>query len=488
MSGHSLLSGPSRRWVALTIVCTGQLMLTLDATIVNVALRPIQHDLHFSGASLTWLPNGYLIALGSFLMLCGRLGDLWGRTAMFLSGVAIFTFASLTCGLAGSPGVLVGARFVQGFGAAAMASGILSLIVVEFPDADARATATSVFIFVAVAGASLGLVIGGVITQALGWHWLFFINVPVGLFVFLAGRATLERPPAAAGRKRVDWLGSLLITLAMLAATTAIVRSENVGLGSAQTIGLLLAAALLLVAFSFFERHISEPILPPVVLKIRSLKTIATARGVLMVGNYGAFFVCALYFENIKGFTPQQTGFVFLPQSLMVTAMSLGPSGRIARRFGLRFTFLAGIAVVAVGIAILALALEPHTAYLPFQGLGLALTGIGIGAAFISSTQLALVDVAPGEAGIASGFLNTVQQFGSATGVALLGTIAATHADALSHSGASLDAALTSGYRLSLAIGAAVIGVAFVASLFALRGTAVGDVASQEAGAVVEPL
>jgi EmrB/QacA subfamily drug resistance transporter len=474
--------------VALTIVCAGQLMLTLDATIVNVALRPIQHDLHFSGATLTWLPNGYLIALGSFLMLCGRLGDLWGRTSMFLFGVAIFTFASLTCGLAGTAVVLVVARFVQGFGAAAMASGILSLIVVEFPDAPARATATSVFIFVAVAGASLGLVVGGVITQALSWHWLFFINVPVGVFVFLAGRATLERAPAAAERKRVDWIGSLLITLSMLAATTGIVRSENVGLGSGQTIGLLLAAAAVLVGFTFYERHVAEPIVPPVIMKIRSLKTIAVARGVLMVGNYGSFFVCALYFANVKGFTPQQTGLAFLPQTLGVTLMSLGPSTRLARRFGLKFTFLTGVGLVSAGLVVLALALHPHTGYFPFQALGLAMTGLGIGAAFISSTQLALVDVAPGEAGVASGLLNTVQQFGSATGVALLGTIAASHANSLIHAGEDLAASLTSGYRLSLAIGAAVVAVGLVASAIALRPRAAKDVPAKEQGAAIEPL
>ena len=464
ISLHGLARGPSRRWVALGVVCLGQLMLTLDTTIVNIALPSIQRELGFSAAALTWVPNAYLIALGSFLLLGGRLGDLWGRTPMFLTGIAVFTAASLACGLAGSPGVLVFARFVQGVGAAVMASGILALIVVEFPDPAGRATATSVYTFVAIAGGSLGLIIGGWVTQALGWHWIFFINVPVGIAAFAAGRVTLERPPACEARRGVDWVGSALITLSCLAGITAIVRSENVGIGSAGTVGLLLLALALLVAFFVVERRIPDPILPPRILRTGSLTVVAGSRWLLLLGNFGAFFVGVLYFQHVKGFSPRETGAAFLPQTLLVAAMSVGPAIRLARRFGLLATFLTGDAAVIVGIGWLAVVLRPHTPYFPWVALPLALMGFGMGTAFISSTQLGLADVARGDAGIASGVLNMSQQIGAATGVALLGTIAATRATALEHRGVAMADALCSGYRLSLAVGAALVFVSLVAA------------------------
>ncbi len=380
----------------------------------------------------------------------------------------MFTVASLACGIAGTPAVLVAARFVQGFGAAVMASGILALIVVEFPDPAGRATATSIYTFVAVAGGSVGLVAGGWITQALSWHWIFFINVPVGVIAFLIGRATLERRPADAAR-RVDWAGSLLITLSCLAGLTAIVRSDSVGVGSLATIGLLLVAACLLAVFFVVESRVADPLLPPHILRTRSLTVTAGVRWLLLIGNFGAFFLLALYFQHVKGFSPRTAGLAFLPQTVGVAFMSLGPSTRIARRFGLRATTLAGLVTMIAGLGILALSIYPHTAYFPLIAVALAILGIAMGLAFISTTQLGLVDVPHADAGIASGIMTMSQQLGAAAGVALLGTIAASRAGALEHSGVAIADAMCAGFRLSLAIGAASACAALVMAIVLLR-------------------
>ena len=286
-----IMNSRDKRWLALAVVCMGQLMMILDATIVAVALPAIKTDLHFSSSSLTWVMNAYLIAFGSFLLLGGRLGDLIGRTRMFLVGIAIFTGASVLCGVASSEAMLIGARFVQGFGAAAAASAILALIVVEFPDARERVRAMSAYTFVSVAGGSIGLIAGGLLTQALNWHWIFFINVPLGAIAFLAGRATLDHDRGLGLGQHVDVLGSVLITAAAMIGIYAIVGSEDHGLLSARTLGLAGVAAVLLGAFLAVERRVASPILPLEIMRLRSLMVACGVRALMVCGMWATFFV-----------------------------------------------------------------------------------------------------------------------------------------------------------------------------------------------------
>jgi MFS family permease len=264
-------SSDQRRWLALMVVCLAQLMIVLDTTIVNVALPSIQRDLHFTQGNLTWVINAFLIAFGSFLLLAGRLGDLFGRKRIFLIGVVTFTVASALCGFASSQGLLIAARFVQGIGGALSASVILAIIVTEFPLAEDRAKAMSAYVFVAVAGGSLGLLAGGALTQALNWHWIFFVNLPIGVATFGLGRALLPGDKAVAARQRIDWLGSLLVTLSLMTAVYAIVQATSFGWGSVQVLGFGALAGALMAAFLALEARIANPIVPLRILRLRGL-------------------------------------------------------------------------------------------------------------------------------------------------------------------------------------------------------------------------
>ena len=458
-----------RRWLALGVVCLGQAMMVLDVTIVNVALPDIQRDLGFSTSSLTWVPNAYLIAFGAFLLLAGRLGDLLGRTQMFLTGLAVFTLASLACGLATSEAALIVARFVQGLGSAITASGILALIVVEFPSARERATATSAYTFVSVAGGSIGLLAGGVLTQALDWHWIFFINLPLGVLAFALGWAVLDRRPGLGLGKDLDVLGSVLITLASVVGIYGIVQAEETGIAAPRTLGLLAAAAVLLAVFLRLEQRVASPILPPHVLRLRSLMISCGVRALMVVGMYATFFLGALHFEQVRGLSPAQTGAAFLPQTLVVAALSLGITSRMSARFGARPVLLGGLATMAVGIGLLALLLTPEASYFPGMGLAFMVIGLGAGSSFMTLVQLALADVPAADAGIASGIVNVSVQLGGAVGVALLGTIAASRTGALRDGGASVTEALTAGHRLAVALAAGIVAVALALAAVLLR-------------------
>jgi EmrB/QacA subfamily drug resistance transporter len=458
-----------KRWVALAVVSLGQLMMILDATIVNVALPDIQRDLGFSQGALTWIPDAYMIAFGSFLLLGGRLGDLVGRARLFLAGIAVFTAASVLCGTAGSEATLIAARFVQGLGAAIAASAILALIVVEFPDPLERMRAMSAYTFVSVAGGSLGLLAGGVLTEVLSWHWIFFVNVPIGAIAFVLGHLVLDRDRGIGLTRDVDVLGSVLVTLSGMVAIYGIVGAAEYGLTAPRTLGLLAAAGALLAGFLRYERRIENPILPVHILHLRTLMVACGVRALMVCGMWTTFFLGALYFERVRGFTPVEAGAAFLPQTLVVALLSLGPAAQLNDRFGPRRVLLAGMTVLVVALGLLAASMQADMPYFPTQAVGFALAGIGAGTSFMTLMSLALADVPAADAGVASGLVNVSVQIAAAFGMAALGTIATSRSDALRAGGDGLADALAGGYQIAFVIAAASVAAGLAVAVRWLR-------------------
>src|SRR3954471_3276107 len=313
-----------RRWAGLIVVCLAQLMIVLDVTIVNVALPSIQHDLHFSQASLTWVVNAFLVTFGSLLLLAGRLGDLLGRRRVFLAGVTVFTLASLLCGVAPSAGALIAARLLQGVGAALQASVILAIIITEFPEAAERARAMGAYVFVSVAGGSLGLLAGGLLTEALSWHWVFFVNLPIGLATFALGRALIRADSGLGFGHGVDWLGSLLVTASLMSGIYAIVEATSHGWLSTAVLQFGVLAVLLMAAFLMLESRIANPIMPLRVFRLPGLMNASVVRGFLVTGMYSTFFLGTLYLEQVRHYSAFQTGAAFLPWTLTVAVLSQG--------------------------------------------------------------------------------------------------------------------------------------------------------------------
>ena len=457
-----------RRWFALIVVCLAQLMIVLDTTIVNVALPSIQHDLHFTQGNLTWVVNAFLITFGSLLLLAGRLGDLIGRKRVFLAGVVVFTAASALCGFAPSQGLLIAARFIQGVGGALSASVVLAIVVTEFPhDAD-RARAMSAYVFVAVAGGSLGLLAGGVLTQTLNWHWIFFVNLPLGVATFALGRALI---PADHGRglgSGIDWLGSLLVTVSLMTAVYAIVGATAHGWGSAQVLGFGALAIALMAAFLAVEARVPNPIMPLRVLRLRGLIGSSAVRGFLVTGMYSTFFLGALYLERVLHYSALQTGLAFLPWTVTVGIFSLGITARLMRRFGAMPLLLVGMCIIIVGLALLVSA-GAHTSFFPTLFLAYLAVGLGIGNSFAPLLTIAMADVPAGDAGLGSGIVNVSQQVAGALGLAVLGTLASNRSRALAGDGHSLATSLLSGYHLAFTVGAGSIAAGILATLVVLQ-------------------
>jgi len=457
-----------RRWITLVIVCLAQLMIVLDATIVNVALPSIQHDLHFSQANLTWVVNAFLITFGSLLLLAGRLGDLVGRRRVFLAGLTIFTAASVLCGAAPSQGMLIGARFLQGVGAAAQASVILAIIVTEFPEAAARARAMSAYVFVSVAGGSLGLLAGGVLTQALSWHWVFFVNLPIGVLTFALARLLVRADPGLGLAHGVDWIGSLLVTGSLMAAIYAIVEATGRGWISPPVLGFGGLAAVLMAAFLRLQARLENPIMPPRILRLRGLTHASLVRGFLVTGMYSTFFLGALYLEHIRHYSALQTGAAFLPWTLTVAVLSQGITARLVGRFGPRAVLMAGMAAATGGLVLFS-TLGPSTGFFPTIFLACLAMGLGIGGAFLPLLTLAMADVPAADAGLASGITNVSQQVGGALGLAALSTIAANRSRALLSAHRPLASALIGGYHLAFLVGAGTIAAGALLGWLLLR-------------------
>jgi EmrB/QacA subfamily drug resistance transporter len=457
-----------RRWIALAVLCLGQLMMVLDATVVNVALPSIQHDLHFSQGNLTWVMNGYLITFGGLLLLAGRLGDLVGRKRVFLSGLVLFTAASILCGVAGSQATLIGARLLQGAGGAVASAVILAIIVTEFPERAEQAKAMGMYAFVSAGGGSIGLLAGGVLTQSLDWHWIFFVNVPIGLIAFVFGRALIEENEGLGLAGGVDVLGSVLVTAATMAGAFAIVKSSEYGLLSARTLGVGGASLALLAAFLLLESRIANPIMPLRVLRLRMLMGSSLVRGFLITGMFSAFFLGSLYLERVLGYNAIETGLAFMPLTVSIALMSLGISARAVSRFGPLRTLAFGLAGIVTGLLLLA-GQGVHASYFPGLFFAFMALGLGAGASFLPLLTMGMADAPARDAGLASGIINVSVQLFGAIGLASLGTIATDHTRSLTASGHSLAESLTGGYHLSYLVAATCVALGIVAAFAVLR-------------------
>jgi EmrB/QacA subfamily drug resistance transporter len=478
------------RWLALIVLCLGDLMIVLDTTIVNVALPSIRADLGFSETSLAWVVNAYLLTFGGFLLLGGRLGDLFGHRRLFLIGIGLFTAASLACGLASSQAFLVGARAVQGLGGAVVAVVALSLIMTLFTEPAERAKAMGVIGFVAAGGGSIGVLLGGILTDVLSWHWIFLVNLPVGVAVFALCLALLPGGGGQAAAGRLDVAGAVTVTTSLMLAVYAIVNGNQAGWASIQTLGLLASAAVLLALFLGIETRARSPLMPLGLFRLRNVAT-ANVVGVLWAAAMFAwFFLSALYLQLVLGYSPLQVGLGFLPANLIMAAFSLGLSAKLVMRFGFRAPLATGLLLSAVGLVLFARA--PVDGSFAVDVLpSMILLGFGAGMAFNPMLLAAMSGVEQSEAGLASGIVNTAFMMGGALGLAVLASLAASRSDSLLASGDNALVALNGGYHAAFLVAAVfAVAAAVVGAVFLRTGTeapvheseqAVGTPASAEA-------
>ncbi len=443
-------------------------MIVLDTTIVNVALPSIREDLAFTETSLVWVVNAYMLTYGGFLLLGGRLGDLYGQRRLFLLGTTLFTLASLACGLAGSQGLLVVARAVQGLGGAVVSAIALSLIMNLFTEPVERAKAMGIYGFVMAGGGSVGALLGGLLTDALSWHWVFLVNIPIGVAVYALTVILLRESRAPAGAARLDVGGAVTVTASLLLAVYAVVNGNEAGWTSAQTLTLLGAAAGLLALFLALETWVRDPLMPLRLFRLRSVAT-ANVVGILWsAAMFAWFFVSALYLQLVLGYSAMQVGLAFLPANLIMAAFSLGLSAKMVMRFGIRVPLAAGLALTAAGLALFAL--SPVDGSFARHVLpGMALLGIGCGMAMNPVLLAAMSDVPQSESGLASGVVNTAFMMGGALGLAVLASLAAARTDRLLALGADSLAALNGGYHIAFAIGAVFAAAASLLSAALLR-------------------
>jgi EmrB/QacA subfamily drug resistance transporter len=474
-----------RRWLALLILCLGDLMIVLDVTIVGVALPSIRADLGFSETTLAWVVNAYLITFGGFLLLGGRLGDLFGHRRLFTAGIALFTAASAVCGLANSQEMLVAARAVQGIGAAVVSAVALSLMMTLFTEPTERARAMGVFGFVASGGGSLGVLLGGILTDALDWHWIFLVNVPVGVLVVVLTLIVISGARVETGSQRLDLAGAVTVTASLMIAVYAIVNGNEVGWLTGRTLGLLAASAVLLAIFLVIEANVRSPLVPLRLFRLRNI-AVANAVGVLWAGAMFAwFFLTALYLQLVLGYSPLEVGLAFLPGNLVMGAMSIGLSAKLVLRFGIRPPLTVGLLFACLGLLLLARAPVDGTFaadVLP----SMILLGLGAGMAFNPVLLAAMSDVEPTEAGLASGVVNTSFMMGGALGLAVLASLAASRTDALLGDGESQTAALTGGYHVAFLVGAVFAAAAAALGALFLRART-PEAADERDEAVGEP-
>src|SRR5215217_2030061 len=453
-----------KKWLALYVLCLGNLMIVLDTTIVNVALPSIREDLGFSEASLAWVVNAYLLTFGGFLLLAGRLGDLYGNRRLFLGGITAFTLASLACGLATSQAFLVAARAVQGLGGAIVAAVALSLIMTMFTEPADRAKAMGFIGFVAAGGGSIGVLLGGVLTDRLSWHWIFLVNLPVGAAVFALCLVLL--PAARSGaRQRLDFAGAVTVTSSLIVAVYAIVGGNERGWTSATTLGLLALSTVLFAAFVAIESRVASPLVPLGLFRIRSVAT-ANVVGVLWAAAMFAwFFLAALYLKLVLGFSPLEIGLSFLPANLIMGAFSLGLSAKLVLCFGIRPPLVGGMSLVAVGLALFARA-PVDGSFVADVLPSMVVLGLGVGMAMNPVLLAAMSDVPQEQSGLASGVVNTAFMMGGALGLAVLASLAASRSESLLTGGDARLAALAGGYHAAFLVG----------SIFAAAAAAVGAV------------
>lgn len=461
------------RWLALYVLCAGMLMIVLDATIVNVALPSIQDDLGFSQSNLAWVINAYMIPFGGLLLLAGRMGDLLGQRRVFLVGLAIFTVASLVCAVSQNQEMLVGARFIQGIGGAMASAVILGMIVTMFPEPAAQAKAIGVYGFVASAGGSIGLLLGGVLTDAISWHWIFLINLPIGIGVAYMAKRLVANPDGIGLSEGADFPGAFLLTSSLMLGVFTILQIENWGWGDSRTLILSAVSAVLLALFIFRQARIANPLMPLRLFRSRNVAGSNVLQALLVAGMFGMFFLGALYLQRVLGYSPLEVGFAFLPTTIVMGGLSLGFSEKLIMRFGPRTTLIPGVCLVVV--ALLLFARTPvdgnyFTDLLP----PFLLIGIGVGTSFPAIMTLAMSGATPEDAGLASGLVNTSMQVGGSIGLAVLATLSTERTNALLADGEGQLEALNAGYHVAYLIGAGLAAAAVAIAIFVLRAPAPG--------------
>jgi EmrB/QacA subfamily drug resistance transporter len=445
------------RWIALYVLCVGVLMIVLDVTVVNVALPSIKEDLGFSQSSLAWVVNAYLIAFGGLLLLAGRLGDLIGRRTVFLAGLAVFTAASLLCGASQSQEMLVAARFVQGIGGAMTSAVVLGMIVTMFSEPRDQAKAIGVYGFVASAGGSIGLLAGGVLTDAINWHWIFFVNIPIGIVTAILAQRLIENDQGIGFDKGTDIPGAVLITGALMLVVYTIVKpAAEDGWGSTGAIGLGALSLALLGAFIAREATARTPLVPLRIFRSRNVSGANAIQALLVAGMFGMFFLGSLYMEQVLGYDPLEIGLAFLPATIIMGVLSLRYSERLIMRFGARTVLIPGMLFVAVALVLFTQA-PVDGQYVRHLLPVMVVLALGIGVSFPALMTLAMSGATPEDAGLASGLVNTTAQVGGALGLAVLATVSASRSDDLLADGHSAASALTSGYHLAFWIGAALV-------------------------------
>jgi EmrB/QacA subfamily drug resistance transporter len=458
-----------RRWAALVVLCMGMLMIVLDVTVVNVALPSIQNDLGFTQSGLAWVMNAYLIAFGGLLLLAGRLGDLLSRRSVFLAGLAVFTSASLLCGIAQSQEMLIVARFVQGVGGAMTSAVILGMIVTMFPEPREQAKAIGVYGFVASAGGSIGLLVGGVLTQAINWHWIFFVNLPIGVVCGLVALRLLDRDAGIGIGRGADLPGAVLITGSLMLAVYTIVKpAADQGWGSTETLLLLAGSFVLLGMFLVREATAATPLMPLRIFRSRNVSGANAIQALTVAGMFGMFFLGSLYLQRVLGYDALQIGVAFLPTTIVMGTLSLRYSEPLMSRFGARNVLLPGLALVAAGLALFS-NVPVHGSYFVHVLPTLILLGAGVGVSFPALMTLAMSGATPSDAGLASGLVNTSAQVGGALGLAVLATVASTRTHSLLADGHAQASALTGGYRLGFLIAAALVAAAVAVGVLVLE-------------------
>jgi len=442
------------RWLSLIVLCTGFLLIVVDMTIVNVALPSIQIDLGFSQSGLAWVVNAYLIAFGGLLLLAGRVGDLLGRKRVYLVGLGIFTGASVLCGLSFGQPMLIGARFVQGVGGAVSSAVILAMIVTLFPEPLERAKAFGIFSFVASAGAAIGLLAGGLITQVVSWHWIFFVNLPLGIVTAIAAGRLLAADKGIGLGQGADVLGAIMVTAALMLGVYTIVQTSEYGLGSPRTLVLGGVAVALLGAFVVRQARGRNPILPLRVFDSRKVAGTNIVQALMSTSFFSFFFLGSLDLERVLGYGPMAIGLAFLPVAIVMALFSIRFSAQLINRFGAGAMLVTG--QVVAGLALAMVGFGPTDAnYVTHLLAPMLLLGLGGGLAFPALTMIAMADVHPTDAGLASGLLNTTGQVGGALGLAALAAVSTSRTGELIAQGQSPVAALSGGYHIAWAIGAA---------------------------------
>jgi EmrB/QacA subfamily drug resistance transporter len=470
------------RWIALYVLCVGMLMIVLDATIVNVALPSIQDDLGFSQSNLAWVVNAYLISFGGLLLLSGRLGDLLGRRNVFLTGLALFTTASLLCGLSQSQGVLVAARFAQGIGGALGSAVILGMIVTMFPEPRDQARAIGVYSFVASAGASIGLLLGGLLTQGISWHWIFFVNIPIGVATAVLAWRLVENDKGLGLAQGADVAGAVLVTSSLMLGVYTIVKAADFGWGDIHTLGFGALSLALLAGFVWREATAGTPLMPLRIFRFRNVTGANVVEILMVAGLFGMFFLGVLYLQRVLGYDAIETGVAFLPVSLTIGVLSLWFSPRLNMRFGAKATLVPGLVLIAAGLALFARAPVDGSYAVDVLPV-MFLLGIGAGLSFPSLMTLGMSGATQSDSGLASGLVNTSLQVGGALGLAVLATLSTTRTQNLLDDGEGRLSALTSGYHLAFVIGASLVAVAIVVATFVLQPQASSQEAEEPAPA-----